>query len=102
MDVDIRATQTVEQRGLSSVCVAHQCHAVDARFPPALALHAPSNLKALELVPQRRNALPDEAPVHLELAFALSKAAPDATACLFANKMAPHAPQTWKNILQLC
>ncbi len=51
---------------------------------------------------ERGDAVAHQAPVHLELALALTEAPSDATARLLAHQVAPHAPEPGQHVLELC
>ena len=101
-DINIGAGKTIEKRRLAGIRIANKGNAIHSRIPASFALNTPTNLKLFELASQRRNSVPNQAAVNLELAFTLTKTTSDATTCLFTGKVAPHAAQPWQKILKLC
>ena len=55
-----------------------------------------------QFMPQLGDSIANHASVDFQLALTLTEPAADAAARLLFSKMAPHAPQSWQKILQLC
>src|ERR1017187_1005796 len=91
--------ERVEQRGFAGVGVAHQRYRQDLAAHPRTALHVAAALELDQLVLEHLDAVPDQAPVDLDLS--LAHPAEESPPAALAFKMGPAAHQTRGGILEL-